>query len=121
MSDQSDTPRTDDAPKTNALIRAEYKTKAARYNAMRHHAREQERELTSARAEADGLEEQRNAWREALLSTRAELKAVTEQRDRLAEALGVTWADIDHLNHWMPTPCRLKSTEALQSLTPTEQ
>jgi len=40
-------------PETNALIRAEFRTKAARYNAMRHHARKLERERDEARREAE--------------------------------------------------------------------
>jgi len=104
-----------------------------------------EEELTAARAEADGLEEQRDAWREMVLSTRAELVTVTEQRDRLLEVvqsrdtdrayhdqqwnklrderdrLAVALARTRNMIQTHPEAAEICATEALQSLTPTEQ
>jgi hypothetical protein len=126
---ETDTLRTDDAPKTNALIRANYKTKAAKYNAMRHHAREQERELAAASAEIDRLRNMtEHQW---LLKVAARLVAagcksdgvvdsldeLIQQRDRLAEALRncLPFITGDGCGEYSD------AREALQSLTTNEQ
>lgn len=97
MSEQSDTPRTDDQSvryyDDATGTRIEYV--AARF------ARQLERELTAARAEIDSLEEQRDEWRKMLLSTRAELKITIEHRDRLERELATALRDRDNaLSDW---------------------
>jgi hypothetical protein len=75
-----------------------------------------ERELTEAR------EASKEMWQKWLSQGKccehlgAELHELKTQRDTLAEALRVTWADIDHLQHWMPLPCRMKSKSALAAV-----
>mgnify|MGYP006343180651 CR=1 FL=1 len=59
---------------------------------------------------------------------REQLTAHKAALEKCEKALFATWADLDHLNHWMPTPCRelymeakleiakLKGTNELQGL-----
>ncbi len=85
--------------------------------ALVEHAEQLERELAEAKAELENvkgfLNDEKRAHfknveteRELKSALRAQLTDHKAALDKCEKALSATWADVDHLNHWMPTPCR---------------
>ena len=76
-------------------------------------ARQLERELVEAKAELEKAKQDRN---EAAMRERnkylPQLTAHKAALEKCEKALVATWSDLDHLNHWMPTPCRELYMEA---------
>jgi hypothetical protein len=81
--------------------------------AMRHDLEKEVCELLGELAEA---RKQLEDFEVEATNAINDIVRVKYQRDTLAEALRVTWADIDHLKHWMPPPCRMKSKSALAAV-----
>ena len=61
--------------------------------------------LTQHTEQIAELHEERRELEEQLTAHKAAL-------EKCEKALSATWADLDHLNHWMPTPCRELYMEA---------
>lgn len=54
--------------------------------------------------------------KEDFFEAKAQLTAHKTALEKCEKAFLVTWADLDHLNHWMPTPCRALYMEALSEI-----
>ncbi len=125
----SDTP----TPRTDALM--EQWDYSPAVSVLIKHASQLERELAEARkigqewalaAQRCGLfrsdiphstpEEWQAAQLSATTSRLDELVNCKAALEKCEKALFATWADLDHLNHWMPTPCRELYMEALSEI-----
>lgn len=82
-----------------------------------------ERELAEALRES---EERNQQWalksiyaselEQTVSNINSQLTSHKAALEKCEKALFATWADLDHLNHWMPTPCRELYMEALSEI-----
>ena len=96
----SDTP----TPRTDSLMEEWHHCPPTKQ--LLNHSRQLERELAEARRELVNQESECGRFSVIVRDLNAQLTAHKAALEKCEKALSATWADLDHLNHWMPTPCR---------------